>query len=153
MMLMQVLLATVLLLGIETNSQSRVTANISNIKNDKGICRACIFNNEASFKKNTAFQCLQVKVDNKTAQAQFENIPDGTYAIFVFHDANANNKMDKNFLGIPSEGYGASRNNLPFAAAPTFEDNKFTVSRDIIIRLRSGCVTCKHCEKPLCPVF
>lgn len=49
--------------------------------------------------------------------------------------------MDKNFLGIPKEGYGASKNKLPFASAPDFDDNKFQVLQNTItnltIRLRN----------------
>jgi uncharacterized protein (DUF2141 family) len=49
--------------------------------------------------------------------------------------------MDTNFLGIPKEGYGASKNKLPFASAPTFADNKFDVGANntinIEIRLRN----------------
>ncbi|RZK15020.1 MAG: DUF2141 domain-containing protein [Flavobacterium sp.] len=48
---------------------------------------------------------------------------------------NRNNKMDKNFMGIPKEGYGASQNRLPFASAPTFNDNKFVVENNTITKL------------------
>jgi len=32
----------------------------------------------------------------------------GSYAIVAIHDENANGKLDKNVLGVPKEGYGAS---------------------------------------------
>ena len=74
-------------------------------------------------------------------QALFANVPPGIYAIMVFHDANNNNQFDKNFLGIPKEGYGASGNNLPFASAPAFNANKFEVKDGVLttlnIRLRN----------------
>lgn len=122
-------------------SQNKIVANITNFKNDKGICRACLFNTASSFANNKPFQCLQVTPSGKTANAVFESIPDGEYAMFVFHDANNNGGMDKNWLGIPKEGYGASMNKLPFASAPGFEANKFAVSskttRHLSIRLRN----------------
>jgi uncharacterized protein (DUF2141 family) len=43
--------------------------------------------------------------------------------------------MDKNFLGIPSEGYGASKNKLPFASAPTFKDNQFVVVNKVTVSI------------------
>jgi len=126
------LLKTILLVSTAINflisASGRITVHISNFKNDKGVCRVCIFNSAEAFKENRALKCELATVKNKISSAVFENIPEGNYAIFVFHDANNNNKMDKNFIGIPSEGYGASKNNLPFAAAPTFEGNQFTVS-------------------------
>lgn len=126
------------ILSTVTYSQSRVVADISNIKNDKGVCRACLFNNPASFKGETGepFKCVVVGVKNSTAQAVFNNVPSGTYAMFVFHDANSNNKMDVNFVGIPKEGYGASKNKLPFASAPAYNDNKFVVADKSIITLK-----------------
>jgi uncharacterized protein (DUF2141 family) len=118
-----------LLVGPCSFAQSKVSFSVSNFRNNKGVCRACLFNSEESFKQNKAIQCIAIPVTNKAAIVEFTNISPGVYSMFVFHDANSNNKMDKNFLGIPSEGYGASKNNLPFAAAPTFSGNQFTVTK------------------------
>ncbi len=120
------------LFSVKAFSQSKVVANISNLKNDKGVCRACLFNSPSSFNGETGepFKCAVVPIKNKTAQVAFSSVPTGTYAMFVFHDTNNNNKMDKNFIGIPKEGYGASKNKLPFANAPTFIENQFTVTEN-----------------------
>lgn len=124
-------------------AQSKIVAYISNVQNDRGVCQVCLFNNAAAFSGagGTPVQCLQTPVKNGTSEAQFENIPTGVYAVMVFHDANTNKKLDKNFLGIPKEGYGASQNKLPIASAPTFNDNKFIVpdrtTTTVRIRLRN----------------
>jgi len=124
-------------------AQNKIVAQILNFENNKGVCRACLFNSAASFSGDGGepFRCLQLPVKGKAAEAVFENIPSGNYAIFVFHDENANNKIDKNFVGIPKEGYGASKNKLPFAGAPTFEENKFYVAPNrpttLTIKLRN----------------
>ncbi len=128
---------TALFFLANASAQSKVIAEISNFKNDKGVCRACLFNNTASFKGESGqpFACAALPVKNKNAQATFQNVPAGNYALFVFHDENSNNKIDRNFLGIPKEGYGASKNKLPFAGAPTYNDNKFTVEINSIVKL------------------
>lgn len=132
-----VIVALALFSQLDTQAQSKVIADISNFESNKGVCRACLFNSAASFKGESGdpVQCQQVAIANQRSQVQFENVPPGTYAIFLFHDTNSNNKMDKNFMGIPKEGYGASKNKLPFASAPTFNDNKFTVSSGTTVRL------------------
>ena len=119
------------------HAQSRVVAVVSNFENNKGLCRACIFSNESSFNGESGepLQCVTAGVENQKATVSFSNIPPGIYAVFLFHDTNSNNRMDKNFLGIPKEGYGASKNRLPFAAAPAFEENKFQVAPNSIVRL------------------
>jgi uncharacterized protein (DUF2141 family) len=118
-------------------AQSKIVADISNFENDKGVCRACLFNSAASFKgeSGSPFQCVQVTISNRKSQVRFNSVPAGTYAIFLFHDTNSNNKMDKNFMGIPKEGYGASQNKLPFASAPTFDENKFSVTNNTTVHL------------------
>lgn len=124
-------------LSLSAVAQGRVEAEITNFESSKGTCQACLFNDAASFtgEGGVPYRCVQVPVTGKRVQAVFDNVPAGTYALFVLHDANNNRKMDKNFMGIPKEGYGASRNKLPFAAAPTFNDNKFTVQYNSTVRL------------------
>ena len=67
-------------------------------------------------------------------------VPDGEYAIAAVLDTNANNKMDKNFIGIPKEQYGFSNNAMGRMSAPSFDQAKFSVEGDTIhdIGLRSG---------------
>jgi uncharacterized protein (DUF2141 family) len=128
------------LCALASGAQGRVEAAVTNAKNDKGVCRACLFSSAEAFRENKPFRCVSVPLSGKKASVTFEQVPDGEYAVLVFHDANNNNKMDKNFLGIPSEGYGASKNNLPFAGAPTFEGNRFPVKGGAVrlgIRLRN----------------
>ena len=135
---------TLFLLAVaaESNAQGKIIVTITNLENNKGVCETCLFTNASSFAGNGPdFKCAALKIQNKKAVAVFDAVPTGVYAIAVFHDENNNSKMDKNFLGIPKEGYGASKNKLPFASAPTFKENQFEVQPgntiDINIRLRN----------------
>lgn len=102
---------------------------MTKFENNRGSCIVCLYNNARAFAgKGAPVACNTVSIANRTAAVQFDNLPEGTYAVSVIHDANDNKKFDTNFLGIPKEGYGASQNRLPFAAAPKFDDNKFTVA-------------------------
>lgn len=115
--------------AVTLQAQNKVIASVSRLSSNQGVCRACLFINAASFAKMDAFQCKAVSIVDKKAQITFLDIPKGKYALFIFHDVNENNKLDKNWLGIPKEGYGASRNQLPFAAAPAFEPNSFILNQ------------------------
>ena len=50
-----------------------------------------------------------VTISGKVATCLFDAIPASTYAIVAMHNENGNGKMDTNFLGAPTEGFGASR--------------------------------------------
>lgn len=56
----------------------------------------------------------------------FDDLAPGDYAIRVMHDDNGNGKLDRNFVGMPTEGYGFSNNPRVMRAA-TFEEARFTV--------------------------
>lgn len=124
------------------SAQGKITVTVFNFENNKGACKTCLYANAVSFAgKSEAFKCIETQINNKKTTVVFNSVPAGVYAIAVFHDANNNNKFDKNSLGIPKEGYGASKNKLPFASAPTFRENKFQVTAtsnlQLYIRLRN----------------
>jgi len=74
----------------------------------------------------------------KSLSCRFKSVPKGTYAIAVFHDANKNGILDKNFLGIPKEQTGTSNNVVTHLGPPSFEKAKFTHNKEtkLSIRLR-----------------
>ncbi|MEK9594148.1 MAG: DUF2141 domain-containing protein [Luminiphilus sp.] len=54
-------------------------------------------------------------------------LPPGTYAVGIFHDANLNNRLDNYFFGVPREQYGFSNNARGFMGPPSFEDAAFSL--------------------------
>jgi uncharacterized protein (DUF2141 family) len=50
----------------------------------------------------------------------FSNVNPGRYAAIAFPDENSNGKLDRNFLGLPTEPYGFSNNAQGFLGPPTF---------------------------------
>ena len=74
-------------------------------------------------------------------KVDFDNLPDGEYAIALFHDINGNGKLDmkmNNLIGLPAEKYGFSNNAIPIMGAPDFETCKFELkgNRTISIMLQ-----------------
>jgi len=58
----------------------------------------------------------------------------GTYALVVHHDENENKKLDRSWIGLPTEGVGFSNDPKLSLAVPAFEDVSFQVN-DGITRL------------------
>ncbi len=63
-------------------------------------------------------------IDTETYKETFD-IPAGTYAVGYYVDANENEKLDTNFLGIPKEEYGFSNNVRGKFGPPSFESASF----------------------------
>jgi uncharacterized protein (DUF2141 family) len=58
------------------------------------------------------------------------DVPPGSWAVLAYQDANGNGELDRNFIGIPSENYGFSRDARGKFGPPSFEDAVITVRED-----------------------
>lgn len=59
------------------------------------------------------------------------NIPAGEYAIAVFADMNGNGVLDSNFVGIPREPVGISRDAEGKFGSPKFADAAFKIGNGV----------------------
>lgn len=106
-----------------------VTVVISGLRNTKGVIQACLTARAATFPecdKDPAALRLTVPAANGPVLV-FRHVQPGTYAVSLFHDQNANGRLDKTF-GIPKEGYGFSRNAPVRFGPPSFADARFAVA-------------------------
>lgn len=81
----------------------------------------------------------RLKADGDTMTLTFSELTPGRWAVMVLQDLNGNGRVDKNFVGLPKEPYGASNNRLPRMAPPAFADALVDVGptgADVIIELR-----------------
>ena len=83
------------------------------------------FPNDASQAVHT--QAADIDPQTLSAQVVFADLPAGVYAVSVFHDENMNERLDKNFMGVPKEGYGASNNPKKKMRPPNFDETKFQI--------------------------
>ena len=116
---------------------------ITNLDNNEGILNVAIYNeeNKVFFPKNpdSAFIKKNIEIRNQKGLVVFSNIPYGTYAVSVFHDENNNGKIDRTFIGFPSEAFGISGNKFVFGP-PKFDDGKFHLNskeRLILIKMKN----------------
>jgi uncharacterized protein (DUF2141 family) len=112
-----------------------LTVDVSGFKNNKGKIMIGVYNSEANFLKKT-FLGKIASIKDKKAQAVFENVSPGIYAVSVYHDENENNKLDTNFLGIPKESYASSNDAKGFMGPPKYNDAKFDLKSDKIINIK-----------------
>jgi uncharacterized protein (DUF2141 family) len=120
------------LLEAQSTGTATLIVHVTGTRNAKGRIRAALYNGADGFPNDAskAVQKQSADIDPQTSSAQivFTNVPDGVYAVSVFHDENMNQKLDKNFVGVPKEGYGASNNPKKKMGPPNFAETKFQVS-------------------------
>jgi uncharacterized protein (DUF2141 family) len=106
-----------------------IEVTITGIQNTKGTIEIGVYDSKSSFPNyGNAVKVARVPPKKKgTLKHTFENLPDGTYAVAVWHDVNGNREIDKNILGAPKEAYGFSKNNFGTFGPPNFKDVSFQI--------------------------
>jgi len=110
-----------------------LTIRVTGVRNNKGRIALALFQGETGFPGDASKAvCLQqAEIDARTGSARFvlQGVPYGQYAVSIFHDENMNGKLDKNFVGAPKEGYGASNNPRKRMGPPPFDEAKFSLNQ------------------------
>ena len=111
--------------AIETEA---VTVTVSSLVSTTSTVKLYFYNTRAGFLKHG--QWAFVKAVKPGGKSQFSlpiELPKGEWAVAITQDLNNNDKIDKNFVGIPTEPYAFSNNVRPTLAAPDFNECKFMV--------------------------
>ncbi|MEO8018648.1 MAG: DUF2141 domain-containing protein [Pseudomonadota bacterium] len=131
------IIAACALLGTTAHAGD-LTVKITDIRATKGTLMVSVANTEAAWNNQEKPVAAQkIGATDKEIVLHFK-LPAGSYAVQVMHDENDNGKLDSNFMGIPSEGYGFS-NNPQVMRRANFSESKFEVTdapTAIVVRLR-----------------
>lgn len=119
---------------VEAQSNFKITVTIAEADSNDGTMFIALYNSETGF-LNTALKGTKSIIKSQQCTVSFEDIPEGTYAVSVFHDENDNGKMDTTFFGIPSEDYGCSNDASGFMGPPKWEDAKFQLKENKSIKI------------------
>lgn len=131
---MRIVLSIIVLLSLAFNfakaqaNTSTLTVKISDLKMQKGTVYVGLYDTADHWMKKRAFSAM-VKADQDEVTVTFENLPEGMYAISIYHDKNDNGKFDTNFLGIPSEPYAFSAGAKGRFGPPSWEQAAFKVTK------------------------
>lgn len=133
--LMFIILLLVLLLPSPIHAQSStqptgtLTVHIEGLDSDKGTVRIAL-DNEQNYDVDGNVRAGSLSIQDGVARWTVEDVPHGTYAVRVHHDANGNGKMDTSMFGIPQEAFGFSNNAQGTFGPPAFEEAAFTLAAD-----------------------
>jgi uncharacterized protein (DUF2141 family) len=119
-------------LEAQTTGTTTLTVHVTGARNAKGKIRVALFREGKGFPNDTSqavhTQAADVDPQTLSAQVVFADLRAGVYAVTVFHDENMNERLDKNFMGVPKEGYGASNNPKKKMGPPNFDEAQFQLS-------------------------
>lgn len=109
---------------------NRLTINVQGLKAARGRVCYNLFSSATGFpasaQRAVRAQCIPVK--SSSSAIAFGNLTPGTYAVAVFHDINSDGQLNKNGFGIPTEGFGFSKNPGIVSGPPRFSDAAILVA-------------------------
>jgi uncharacterized protein (DUF2141 family) len=95
--------------------------HITGFRDNSGTAGGVVFNSAAGWPDDRSKAIVRggFRIAGNQATQTFQ-VPPGRYAAVVIHDENSNMKLDRNFFGIPKEGFGFSNNPRVVFSAPSF---------------------------------
>lgn len=116
---------------------SDLKVRLQNIAHREGQILVGIFKPDSDFPDlQSAFATKKIQAKVPEVTLLFEDIPEGRYAVAVFHDKNLNGRLDKNFLGIPREGFGFSRDAPARFGPPAFKAAAFDFNSSLVLKIK-----------------
>lgn len=113
--------------------------HVTGFRNQKGAAGGTVFRSLDGWPENNAKSYAHggVPIHGNHATLTF-HLPAGRYAVAVLHDENENHKLDRNFFGIPKEGFGFANNPHVGLKAPDWKTAAVNVAcpvTDINVKL------------------
>jgi uncharacterized protein (DUF2141 family) len=115
--------------------------HVDGFRNTRGNLGTIVFTSPdgwpESLEKSFRHGPAPIDPSSRTATATW-NLPPGVYGVAAIHDENSNHKLDRNFIGIPKEGFGFANNPRVALSAPAFDKAEVHVgcpATDVTIHL------------------
>jgi uncharacterized protein (DUF2141 family) len=107
-----------------------IMISVKNIKSDKGQITVDLHGDDpAKFLKSGAkLARLRVPAVKGEMEICLPVEKPGIYAVALYHDRNGDQKLDKTWIGLPSEPYGVSRDAPVRGGPPKHKDAAFEVT-------------------------
>jgi uncharacterized protein (DUF2141 family) len=119
-------------------SQNTLHVSVDGVKNSDGNISIALYNQEDGFLHfDKVFKSDSTIAKKGNTQISIKDLPEGDYALAIFHDENANNILDVNWLGIPKEMVGFSNATMKTFGPPSFKECAFRITsdQDILVKL------------------
>ncbi|WP_448265121.1 DUF2141 domain-containing protein [Nostoc sp. DSM 114159] len=141
--LSHVLLATLASISFAktVNAEPTATLNVvvNGIHHQKGEICFRVYASEKGFPMSSASEAQSgcAKITGSSVTKKFSGLKPGTYAVAVVDDQNGDRKLNKDFFGIPKEGFGISKNPTVSiqTGTPKFRDASFVVNKNTTVTI------------------
>ncbi len=123
--------------SVQAQPTAKLTVVIDGLRDQSGQVCLRVYSGEQGFPGSArgVVQSGCTKVTGTVASKDFYGLKPGSYAVALYADKNSDSKLNTNFLGIPSEGFGISNNPKAKTRAPKFTEASFDLNQNKTINI------------------
>ena len=130
------LLILLLLLPFIGSAQNKLTVQVVGVSSDTGNIMLAVYDKADGFlKEGMAIMGISTKAVSGITELHIDDLPEGQYALAIYHDENGNEELDTNWLGIPKEPIGFSNSKMKTFGPPKFKECAFLFKADKLIQI------------------
>ena len=121
---------------------NEIVVEVDGLRSDHGEVRGALYTSSRGWaEEGHQVAVCAAPIHGHTASCVFHDVEPGTYAIAFLHDEDDDGGMDRDWIGIPQEGYGFSNDAAPGFGPPSFDSASFSHSgpeTDLVVHARYG---------------
>ncbi|WP_189523308.1 DUF2141 domain-containing protein [Nostoc sp. PA-18-2419] len=125
---------------VNAEPTAKLTVVVNGIDHQKGEICFRVFGGEKGFPMSNTSEVQSgcTKITGTSVKKEFSGLKPGTYAVAVVDDQNGDHKLNKDFFGIPTEGFGISENPTVSiqTGTPKFRDASFVVNKNTTVNIK-----------------
>ncbi len=137
---MKLALAAAILIASLPAQAATLAVRVENVDTKGGLLHVALYTEDLWSNDNAdPMADMIVPAVPPVTTVVMKDVKPGVYGIKSYQDANKNDKFDQNFLGLPLERFGFSRDAKPIFSEPGFDRTKFVVkdgANEITIHLQ-----------------
>ncbi|WP_353932006.1 DUF2141 domain-containing protein [Okeanomitos corallinicola TIOX110] len=124
---------------VQAGSTSKLTVVVNGIRHQKGDICFRVYDSAKGFPDNDTSEIKSActKITSASVKQVFSGLKPGSYAVAVVDDQNGDRQLNKDFFGIPTEGFGISRNPIVSiqTGTPKFRHVSFPLTKNTTINI------------------
>ncbi len=104
-----------------------ISVEVRSLHSQRGQVLCFLYASASGFPQEpaAAISRTTAPVSSKGATCRFDGVRPGAYAVAVVHDEKGTGRLERNFMGIPTDGVGASNDPISHFGPPKFQDARF----------------------------
>ena len=125
----------------QTTASNVIDVEVRGLRNAHGTVDCFLYASADGFPgdQSKASKRVASPISGAAATCRFSGVAPGAYAVAVVHDEHRTGRLERNLMGIPTEGVGASNDAAGHFGPPSFASARFAYAggeKSLVVHVR-----------------